>query len=1096
MSIDISRQRFNPLKDFSGVLMQQGRVQLDSDWNDFVEILGRRSQAGTTDIIGRCVVPRETPDGFKISVSGTDLLIGPGRIYVDGLLAENHGEGPFVFDPVLGELRGSNPVLYSKQPYLPPPPPPPALPTTGTHLVYVDVWKREVTFLEDPDLVEKAVGVDTTARLQTVWQVKVLPNVGNAATCGGAIQAWNDLIAPSAGRLSTDAKGVPSQTDPCLIPPTGGFLGLENQLYRVEIHDGGPVGTATFKWSRENASVTTNINGIVPATNQVQLQVDSVGRDSVLGFTMGDWIEITDDARELAGLPGIMRKVASIAPDAKMITFNGTFGTNESPDLNKNARITRWDHSQKVFDANNQAFFDLDASTSRGVIPVPAATTTLRLENGVEVTFSVDPAGGKFHTGDYWVFAARTADASVEKLDKAASRGIHHHFGRLAIVTLPGPVSDCRVLWPPEECCDCSVCVSADSHNSGRFTIQQAIDKIKDVGGTICLGPGLYQITSANPVRIDGARAIRLKGQSWLTILLSMDGPGMVISNSLRVTVEDLSVVSVVRSEVASFAVSLVNSSAVTLQRCAIVLWGGSFAVPSDTGGAAIGLSGFVIETRICDNVIYGGDGVELRTGGNRLDGIGGLRQRVEPGTLVDFRLNLIALLRIDNNCIFASGNGVNFDASFVHLAENRIAGNFITGCKSAGIEMRGMVPGRGLLGSRLDIHGNDVSTAGRGIVIGTNQTRITGNDISSSTIPDQPRIVTFLNAGILLAPGGVDNRIEQCEILENRINRMGGLGISLATRIGSAMIKQNIIDGAGLGGIVMDLEGRASAEVLTIENNQISNVAVGFNGGFNGEGASVGFNQETASIAGIRVSLAQQATIAGNTIVRVGLDATVAAEIAGLRITDSISLRIAGNTIFDIAPPGQFANLAGGILVSGLSGRIDVSDNQIKRNRSGQGQSIGRWVALLIDEEPPGLGSFALETARRNLMLVSGILIPIPLARRSIGVHDNLFEAYGEGAAAVEVVSSTAACLFNDNRCILETNTSQRVARIEGNAIILNANYFQGPLTPNPNYRAVTINSHNGPFTIVGNMFGGQLLVNTLPAVPPPWTDLNIYTQ
>ena len=38
MSSDISRQRFDPANDFSSVLMQQGRVQLDADWNEYGRI--------------------------------------------------------------------------------------------------------------------------------------------------------------------------------------------------------------------------------------------------------------------------------------------------------------------------------------------------------------------------------------------------------------------------------------------------------------------------------------------------------------------------------------------------------------------------------------------------------------------------------------------------------------------------------------------------------------------------------------------------------------------------------------------------------------------------------------------------------------------------------------------------------------------------------------------------------------------------------------------------------------------------------------------------------------------------------------------------
>ena len=68
------------------------------------------------------------------------------------------------------------------QPYLPSLPIPsggttlPQLPSKDRHLVYLDVWQREVTHLERPELVEIAVGVETSSRLQTVWQVRVLGN--------------------------------------------------------------------------------------------------------------------------------------------------------------------------------------------------------------------------------------------------------------------------------------------------------------------------------------------------------------------------------------------------------------------------------------------------------------------------------------------------------------------------------------------------------------------------------------------------------------------------------------------------------------------------------------------------------------------------------------------------------------------------------------------------------------------------------------------------------------------------------------------------------------------------------------------------------
>ena len=230
MGGDYSRQRFSPFDDFSSVLMQQGRVQLDSDWNELAAILDRRFRAGTLDILGRAVVPAQTEDAFLIAFAGTQLTIGPGRIYVDGILAENHGKRPDAptpqdgtdFDPVLAELSKGDALPYNEQPHCGDAASIPQFPAGGPHLVYLDVWQREVTHLEEPGIVENAVGVDTTTRVQTVWQVRVLPSIGAAVTCDSnddEIEGWTELTAPSAGRLSTSAVTVPDDDEPCLLPP-------------------------------------------------------------------------------------------------------------------------------------------------------------------------------------------------------------------------------------------------------------------------------------------------------------------------------------------------------------------------------------------------------------------------------------------------------------------------------------------------------------------------------------------------------------------------------------------------------------------------------------------------------------------------------------------------------------------------------------------------------------------------------------------------------------------------------------------------------------------------------------------------------------
>ena len=164
MSFDNSRSTFHPWRDYFGVVMQQGRVQLDSDWNEWLAEFARRVQAGTLDILGVSGVPSTTPSGFKITATGAPgITIGAGRIYVDGLLAENHGaQATAQWDPTLAERSGvgQTPTDYTQQPYLPGA----TIPGSGPYLAYLDVWQRDITYLQDPGLVERRSRKRTTGR--------------------------------------------------------------------------------------------------------------------------------------------------------------------------------------------------------------------------------------------------------------------------------------------------------------------------------------------------------------------------------------------------------------------------------------------------------------------------------------------------------------------------------------------------------------------------------------------------------------------------------------------------------------------------------------------------------------------------------------------------------------------------------------------------------------------------------------------------------------------------------------------------------------------------------------------------------------------
>jgi len=473
MKGDFTRFTFKKEKHYSSVRMQQGRVQVDADWNEQADITLRRIETEAADLIGGCGGPLHYP-GFHLvadvnalnpeeqtlegnqnppTLGPGDLHVSAGRYYVEGVVAENERI-----------------VALSRQPYLP------GLEVTGGVLgfgsllkkaigkgeihfdlpeadnarvfqAYLDVWQRHLTALEDPSIREKALGgPDTATRTQTVWQVKLLKadNADGTTTCLSPLN-----LPKSTGQLKAQTKQVATPPDPCVVPESAGYRGLENQLYRVEIHQGGDANTATFKWSRENGSVVTRWIG-QDSSNSARLIVESPGRDAVLGFSAGDWVELTDELRELWGLPGTLVQVESVEGQTITVKAGSATGTLSFADFQGNPKIRRWDHNKG------------SAPEPKNAVLTVEEGKWIDLEQGIQVWFE---AGGTYRTGDYWLIPARTANADAQSgqiewpQDESNNpllqppHGIQHHYCPLAVLTWDGAaftsITDCRRLFPP-----------------------------------------------------------------------------------------------------------------------------------------------------------------------------------------------------------------------------------------------------------------------------------------------------------------------------------------------------------------------------------------------------------------------------------------------------------------------------------------------------------------------------------------------------------------------------------------------------------------------------------------------------------------------
>lgn len=465
---DITRDTFQPFRHFSRVLMQQGRVQLDADWNEQVDILlhylrtfigdviGPYGGPGASFQVGKPIVAAKTTKSKRAAAKSADtlqpgqyqLLIQQGHYYVDGILCEN------------GDKDSDDNYEFNIPSSLLP------SPTTGTasYFIYLDVWEREVTYLEDALIREVALGgPDTTTRSEVVWKVQAAipgdianitkkdsPDPKNYTNPNGFqlqkfITDWEtqlqDWKGGDHGHLKAQTVEPPATgQEPCAIPATSQYRGVENRLYRVEIHRGGDTSKTpapTFKWSRENGTVVFPIKGAVAGgTNltSLTLTLGNFGRDdSRFGLHVDNWVEIVDISQGIEQQPGPLMKVASIHPATREVTLtskNGiTLASDGDPD--RVLLLRRWDYKGgDTSQPTTPQFANDDALQIVG-------NQALILEDGIEITFVEDTNVPTYRTGDYWLIVARTAHGTVENNGVTLPpHGVRHHYAPLAYVTL------------------------------------------------------------------------------------------------------------------------------------------------------------------------------------------------------------------------------------------------------------------------------------------------------------------------------------------------------------------------------------------------------------------------------------------------------------------------------------------------------------------------------------------------------------------------------------------------------------------------------------------------------------------------------------
>jgi hypothetical protein len=569
MKGDFSRIRFTPEKNYTAVLQQQGRVALDADANEQTAIDAYLRDTTNVDVIGRYGCPANDA-GFAIKIENGKIRIGAGRYYVDGILVENDWEQDYGDQRFLIPSGSTDPSSESSLL---------AALSAGQSVQFVlQVWRRFVTELDDPCLVEPAIGqADTTARLQTVWRVigtannsslksaetgvvseppsflnqPILgdtPSTGNCnknpilqlSSCCQSL--YRELLQQHTGKMK--AWTNPAGDDcGCQPIPAAGYQGLENQLYRVEIHTGGSYSQATFKWSRENASVVAQVT----AVNGAYVTANSLGPDANLGFQVNQWVELTDDTYLYGDTPnqsGVLYQISALGPGPLQVTLSGSPNVNTS----MNARMRRWDQS----------------GTTAVATGIPVSSAPMTLENGIEIDFSKD---GNYVAGDYWTIPARTANGQIDW-----ACGEHgdpylpaHYFAiyqaPLACVQLPVSVigtnpgvgvnpkvylqsdyviQDCRLKFPPLTAITCGEqgpCTIIPKPGVGWEAPLLALKPGADAD--ICFPIGTFPL--AKPAILEGLGNLRLSGGGLGTKIVAKGVcAALVFSKCASVQISDL----------------------------------------------------------------------------------------------------------------------------------------------------------------------------------------------------------------------------------------------------------------------------------------------------------------------------------------------------------------------------------------------------------------------------------------------------------------------------------------------------------------------------------------------------------------------------
>lgn len=417
MKTQISRRTFDEKNRYSSIYQQMGRMITDADWNELSDLVKHQLNSALYDVIG-CGVPRDR--GAVSQISEDEYVLKWGHVYVAGIHGEIRPDHADNLSDFNFAAQADFPAVNNLE--------------VGEHRLYVDLWERTITQLEDNKLLDPGLkGADTCTRTQVMAQVKSCSLDYDREDIEG-----DSPLNPCIGKINVNLSVREGQTlsDPC--DPCSEELALPedigNFLFRIEVHDViwsddaiPKIIGLTLKWSSENAAEAYAINLKPPGyqSNRWAYEFFSGSSDT--------------PAENMTTEKHLGHHLMQDFDPSRGILTDG-FKPENAPGM---SLVRRWD-GFAVFELDGTDWSLSDgydrgrklstgySDTTHGYVDI-ASDTKINLDK-LSFSFSLDEPIAL--AGDFWIAEVREAihEAGSILLDDALPEGIKHHYWLLGKV--------------------------------------------------------------------------------------------------------------------------------------------------------------------------------------------------------------------------------------------------------------------------------------------------------------------------------------------------------------------------------------------------------------------------------------------------------------------------------------------------------------------------------------------------------------------------------------------------------------------------------------------------------------------------------------